>query len=135
MAIEAEALRARLEAAVTEIHGHITTPEGMAAWNRLNDADFALRSARAEDTARAAEDKAELEGWKRVAVIAAVALEPLRMSGATEHMTSQTKEAVDLAVVVLRQAVAADILPPAGASYAEITAPAKALLEAADANR
>jgi hypothetical protein len=67
-------------------------------------------------------------------MIAAVALEPLRMAGTTKRMAPSSKEAIDLAVVAIRLAVTDGLLPPAG-GYAEITAPAKALLEAADANR
>lgn len=86
------------------------------------------REAKATAEARAAQLQAEVEAWKRVAVVASVALEPIRMSGADKLHAPKTAEHIRLAVTTIRMAMDGH-LPPAG-DYEAVTEPARTALAA-----
>lgn len=94
-------------------------------WERANK--LAVERDVAEARALAAEG--EVEGWKRVAVIAGTPLEAMRASGThrVPHHAEGFAEVVDLAVITIRRAVMGKGLPPAG-TFDEATQPARAAL-------
>jgi len=57
--------------------------------------------------------EAELAGWKRVAVEAAIPLEAMQMSGATQNFPPTAREGVEHAIGIIRRAVMGEGLPPA----------------------
>jgi hypothetical protein len=87
----------------------------------------------AEATASALRDRVAvleeaLEGWKRVAVIAAIPLEAMRAAGSYRALAASTQDCVDDAVITIRMAVCGHGLPPKGNIDAGLE-PARAALK------
>lgn len=96
-----------------------TTPTG----GRVPELEAQLSAA----IARGERLEAELAGWKRVAVIAALPLEAMRMGGSYRFLAPSTQACVDEAVVTIRMAVTGHSLPPEGDMDVAV-APARAAL-------
>ncbi|MET3481607.1 hypothetical protein [Methylobacterium sp. 1973] len=127
---EADLIAARKER--DEARGYANRNGNAARYREWIHAEKDKRLARAEGEAaqlRARLHEAEKTGeaWKRVAVIAAIPLEAMRMGGSYKALAPSTQTCVDEAVVTIRMAVAGHSLPPAGNLDAAL-APARAAL-------
>ncbi|MGU3387164.1 hypothetical protein ACLBYG_21830 [Methylobacterium sp. D53M] len=114
------------------------------AWKWYGAADALLAGPLASILAEIAQLRSRLlqaekgaKAWKRVAVIAAIPLEAMRMAGSYRALAPTTQTCVDEAVVTIRMAIAGHSLPPDGDLDAGL-APARAALnpnqEAGDAD-
>lgn len=107
---------------VIDKYGHLTMPQMVS---RMEAAESRAATAEAEVERL----RAEVAGWKRVAVVAALPLEVMRAAGSYRVLHPETHAAVDEAVVTIRMAVTGHSLPPEGDMDA-VVASARAALRA-----
>ncbi|KAA0117832.1 hypothetical protein CIW48_26870 [Methylobacterium sp. P1-11] len=98
-----------------------------ACWEETKIA--VLKNEIAQLRSRLQEAEKGAEAWKRVALIAAIPLEAMRMAGSYRALAPSTQTCVDEAVVTIRMAVTGHSLPPDGDLDASL-APARAALAA-----